>query len=74
MKLFVIKIKKLYPVITAAKIFAVLTALLLSCVLVLENLLDTPIFVEAAANETTEKIIIIDGGTVLVAAGYYLAR
>ena len=62
MRIIVFNVRKMYAVKTAAKIVTVLFALVLSCVFVLEHILDSSLYVSASTESESGKIIIIDAG------------
>ena len=62
MKIFIINSKKIYPAFEAVGVLVVFFALVLSATFVLNYILDTAIYIQAAAEDGGDNIIIIDAG------------
>ena len=62
MKIFIINSKKIYPAFEAVGVLVVFFALVLSATFVLNYVLDTAIYIQAAAENGGDDIIIIDAG------------
>ena len=62
MKIFIINSKKIYPAFEAVGILVVFFALVLSATFVLNYVLDTASYIQAAAENGGDDIIIIDAG------------
>ena len=62
MKIITINAKRLYPVFMTAKITVITVALLLSALLALRYVLDTPLYILSATDVGAEKTVIIDAG------------
>lgn len=62
MKIFVLNARKLYPLITAVKLTAILMVLVFATLLSVNLFLDSELYVSAANDLGTDKIIILDAG------------
>ncbi len=62
MRIITINLKRAYPLLTTAKITVICIALLLSCTFALRYVLNTPLYILSAANESDKKTVIVDAG------------